>query len=149
MGPQAQVKFQVKYVGVTENPVLIVGQNPGRQRQGQQTGIVWEGNRSSDLLRWVLAGQSNYILTNVCNYREITPERVLEGLEDIMQLIRIHRPRIIICLGGYAHVAMTNLDEVDYFEIQVRKLPHPSFIARFNKDREKYKKLFTSLSFHV
>lgn len=149
MGTEAQVKFEIKRVGIKEHPVLIIGQNPGRQRQGEQTNIVWEGNRSSDLLRWVLSGHTNYILTNVCNYREITPDRVLEGLEDINALIRKYRPYKIICLGGYSHVAISNLDDVDYYEIQVIKLPHPSWIARFNKDREKYKKLFTSHLFHV
>lgn len=141
MGSQTEVdyrRFAEKSIGKLNHPVLIVGQNPGRQRIGQQTGIVWEGNRSADLLKWVIGTKTNIYLTNVCNYREMTPKNVEEGLYDLKVLIDDLQPKKIICLGGYAYLKVKKLG----FDIPIQKLPHPSFITRFNKDREFYKKCF-------
>jgi uracil-DNA glycosylase family 4 len=131
------VRFKERTKGkIGDNPVLIVGQNPGRQRRGEQTNIVWEGNRSSDLLQWVIAGQDNIYLTNVCNYQEMTPERIEEGVYDLSVLISTLKPRVIICLGAFAHLAVAQLE----MKYPIRKFLHPSYIARFNKDRDEYKR---------
>lgn len=131
-------RFKEKSIYLGQNPTLIVGQNPGRQRKGEQTKTVWEGNRSSDLLNWVLDGQRNVYLTNVCNYQEMTPELVDEGMYDLSVLIVTLQPSVIICLGAYAHLAVASF-EMSY---PIRKLLHPSYIVRFNKDRDEYKQKF-------
>lgn len=115
-----------------------MGQNPGRQRRDERTETVWEGNRSADLVNWILDGQVNVYLTNVCNYQKVTPERVEEGMYDLRILISDLKPSVIICLGAYAHLAVASLD-VKY---PIRKLLHPSYIVRFNKDRDEYRHKF-------
>lgn len=147
MGTQAQVRFAEKSIGELDHPILIVGQNPGKQRKNEETSIVWEGNKSADLLKWVLAGRDNIYLTNICNYREMTPEHIQEGLYDLGILIEQLQPRQIVCLGGISYNYVSKLFE--WTDIDIVKLPHPSFIVRFQKDREQYKRLFTSLLFHV
>lgn len=129
-------RFKEKSFFLGKHPVLIVGQNPGRQRKGEQTEVVWEGNRSSDLLLDVLKDQQNIYFTNVCNYQEMTPERISEGQYDLKVLIEQLEPRLIICLGAFAHLGVVALNT----DVPVRKFLHPSFIARFNKDRNEYKR---------
>lgn len=141
-----QRRFQEKSIGdITNHPALIVGQNPGRQRMNEMTGVVWEGNRSADLLLRTLAGQTGIYLTNICNYREMTPEHVKEGLYDLQKLIDALQPRVVICLGAYSHLGVRTLS----IKCPIIKLAHPSHIARFNKDREEYKKRFTNALLHV
>lgn len=155
MGSEAEtdrLKFKPRWWGkVGKNPVFIVGQNPGKQRIGSDIGVAWEGNRSSDLLKWVIAGQDNLYLTNVCNYRDMTSDNVNECIYDLIDDINDMKPRKIICLGNYANQKVITLWANNHIpnDIKIVKLPHPSFIARFNKDREKYKRLFTSLIFSV
>lgn len=136
------VRFKEKLLDPLAVPgtVLIVGQNPGRQRRNERTQVVWEGNRSADLVNWILDGQRNVYLTNVCNYQKMTPERIEEGVHDLSVLIITLQPSVIVCLGAFAHLAVAQL-EMSY---PVRKLLHPSYIVRFNKDREEYKRRFLS-----
>ncbi len=135
------VRFKEKAIDVTTNPVLIVGQNPGRQRKGSETCVVWEGNRSADLLAWVLDGQSNIYLTNVCNYQEITPERVAEGKGSLSRLIGDLQPSHVLCLGhwSYKHVIDLQANGLIPLNLWIAELPHPSWVARFNKDRSQYR----------
>lgn len=138
-------KFKNKSIGVIKNPVLIVGQNPGKQRKNEQTFTVWEGNKSSDLLNYVIENQTNVYLTNVCNYQEMTPQRIEDGINDLRALIDELQPVKVICLGAFAHLAVCTL-KLNY---DVKRLLHPSYIVRFQKDREAYKNDFISVAFHV
>lgn len=149
MGSQAQIKFRDKSIGTIDHPVLIVGQNPGRQRTGEKTHVVWEGNRSADLLEWVLKSQTNIYLTNICNYQDITSGRLEEGKYDLQVLVMQLEPSKIICLGQYSYDIVSEMyKQLLLWPVgitNIRKLPHPSWIARFNKDRLAYKKLFIDI----
>lgn len=131
-------KFEVKMIGVDTEPVMIIGQNPGRQRKGAETGIVWEGNRSGDFISDIIKDHEleNVILTNVCNYREMTDEGVEEGFMDICRLGEKYNVKKVICLGMVAWGVMTLEGGAE--NVEVVSLPHPSYILRFNKDREAY-----------
>ena len=63
VGPE--VKSKVKLIGKLKNPILIIGQNPGHNRDGTHTGIVWEGNRSANLLLEAIENRQNLILTKL------------------------------------------------------------------------------------
>lgn len=130
------MKFATISIDVKENPVFIVGINPGRQRKSQQTYRVWEGNRSGDLVMEAIDGYDNLFLTNVCNYQdaELNEEKYEEGLEDLLKNIIELKPKRIICLGAMPHLAVRILSP----PCEVVKLMHPSFIVRFNKDRKAY-----------
>ena len=142
VGPE--IKSKVKMIGVTKNPVIIIGQNPGHNRDGTHTGIVWENNRSANLLLEALEDRQNLILTNICNYTEITEEYLFEGQNDIIKLYHDNKPFDIICLGEFSfqHIKMlihNNLLKCNNGSYtRVWKLHHPSYIARFNKDKEKW-----------
>lgn len=143
MGPKAQVRFAEKSIGaIVHHPVLIIGQNPGRQRKGEETNIVWEGNRSSDFLMYCLLDYSNIYLTNVCNYQEITRETLNEGIYDLKILIEYLQPTHIICLGKFAEKYF-NLIAAKGLSLEkpasVHYFAHPSYVLRFNKDVEEYK----------
>jgi len=136
-------KLKIQLLNVAEHPTLIVGQNPGHNRDGTHTGTVWEKNRSARLLHEAIDGRDNIILTNICNYTEITPERLSEGMFDISKLIRKYKPENIICLGEYAfrHIeAMCagRMIRPSGYSIAIYKLHHPSYIARFNKDKDEW-----------
>lgn len=144
------IRFAEKSIGaVLNHPVLIVGQNPGRQRAGEKTHIVWEGNRSADFLMWCLQDETNIYLTNICNYQEMTPERIEEGKTDLRVLIEQLEPKRIICLGGYSYDVVSRM----YRDLllwpvgimNIHGLNHPSWIVRFNRDREEYKKELVDL----
>jgi uracil-DNA glycosylase len=141
------VKFRTKAINVKSGLTLIVGQNPGRQRNGCNTGVVWEGNRSGDYITQLLAEiqADNVYLTNVCNYQVMTAERIREGLNDIRDVILEFEPERIICLGDFSYKLIKSMD----VNVETVKLYHPSYVLRFNRDREEYKKAFTDLLFHV
>jgi uracil-DNA glycosylase len=129
------VKFKTVWVNVADNPVIIVGQNPGRQRFSKQDFTVWSGNRSGDLLTGCLTNCDNYVLTNVCNYQDMTEQNISDGLKDLQVMISVLSPRKIICLGNFAYDYVKSMTLVP-----VIKLEHPSYIARFNKDKADYKR---------
>lgn len=132
---QNQIKFEDKQIKVSENPVFIVGQNPGRQRKDAVTSIVWEGNRSSDFLMECIDGLENIYLTNVCNYQQMTDDLIVEGTTALRAKIDYLQPRRIITLGEFASFHMAHIDP----SAPITHFFHPSFIVRFNKDREEYK----------
>lgn len=139
--PQTNKKFMLKHTNdLSANPTLIVGQNPGRQRLGEESHVVWEGNRSSDFLMECLFEVPNTILTNVCLYQRMTHENVLEGIQELTNLIQEFQPRKIICLGNFAYRTVISLVATDRIQdVDIVKLPHPSYIVRFNKDKQEYK----------
>jgi uracil-DNA glycosylase len=132
-----EVKFNDIKFKVDKNPILIIGQNPGRQRLNEQTFNVWEGNRSSDFLKKCLRSEINYILTNVCNYQLITDERIQEGINDIVSLVDLYKPCKIICLGNFSY---QHVKKVLNNDIEITKFNHPSYIVRFNKNKETYER---------
>lgn len=135
MGSQKEVEFDDWRVGKGLNPVFIVGQNPGTQRKGQQTNTVWFGNRSADLLWDVIDGLEPIYLTNVCNYQRMTRKRVQSGIKCLRDKIKQEQPRKIIALGEFAQAGVLAAKP----DCPVVSYPHPSYIARFNRDKRAYR----------
>lgn len=131
-----KIKFRDKSLDwyTLKPPVFIVGQCPGRQRKHEQTHVVWEGNRSSDLLEEAVEGLGDLYFTNICNYQDPTLEEVHEGMLDLERKIVKLNPRKIICLGEYAYSRVIQLPGME----DVVKLPHPSFIMRFHKNKQEW-----------
>lgn len=129
------VEFKDKFTSPRRNQVMIVGQNPGRQRMKEKTGIVWEGNQSADLIIEAIRGlEDDVYLTNVVNYQEMDSKRIREGIFHLKRKINRLKPRKIIALGAFSHVAVMSIGS----EVPVRKMLHPSFVVRFKKDKQEY-----------
>lgn len=130
-------KYQPLAFEVEERPIIVVGQNPGKTRKGKYSPYVWDGDTpTSNLLRNVVKPYTNLVLTNICNYQVMTKEHVTEGIEDLRKMIDELEPKKIICLGSYAHLAVASLS----LDVPIVKVMHPSYIIRFNKNREEYVK---------
>lgn len=128
-------KYLPLSIEVEERPVIFVGQNPGKTRKGKYSEYVWDGDtRTSNLLREAVEGYTNIVLTNVCNYQLMSTENVDEGMEDLKKMLDDLEPRKVIALGSYAYLAL----QVLKLDFPVKRLNHPSFIVRFNRDREEY-----------
>jgi len=137
---QTKTKFKDKEWKLGVGPVFLVGQNPGKQRKGEQTGRVWEGNRSSDLLLQACLGKENLYFTNICNHQEIC-DKLLQEKMELRQKIIDYEPRLVICLGNFAYEHLTSLN----LNVETIGIQHPSYIARFNKDKEAYVKQIREL----
>jgi hypothetical protein len=120
------MKKQPKFIGVTVNPILIIGEKMGNQRKGQDK-YALEGNRTGDFVHEAIGDRQNIILTNVVNYYHDFNEHLAEGIRDLEHIIDTYRPSKIICLGGIALKYISKLN----LEIPVVHLFHPSFINRF------------------
>lgn len=130
-----QVKFTPKTVNARLGCVMIVGQNPGNQRPGQRTNIVWEGNKSADLLLKAIDGIDNLFITNICNYQDpLDRSRISEGLDDLRKAVEVYQPERIVCIGARAHLAVM----ATVPQIHIRKLTHPSYVIRFGKDQQRW-----------
>lgn len=131
------LKLKTRSVGTLKNPVFLVGINPGHNRDGTHTGTVWEKNRSAVLLNEAIEGLTNLYLTNVCNYTTLTDEHLREGLSDLKNDISVYKPSQIICFGKEAFDHVLKLEP----DSRIIRIYHPSYIIRFNKDREAWKRL--------
>lgn len=132
------MKYSNRLINVGENPIIIVGQNPGRQRGGVIDPTCWKNNRSADLLLEAIDGVDNIILTNICQYRDMTKDRIQEGVDDLKTLIDEVKPSKIIFIGELAYQKGINLCFKYY--VPSKSFYHPSYINRFGKDREEYKR---------
>lgn len=132
------IKYKTKNTGITANPIFIVGMCPGKQRKKNQTRIVWEGNRSGDLMTRIIRGKKNLFLTNAFNYYVDgdVPENIIdEGKFDLLEDIYRYNPRKVLCFG---EVARKTIKELDVVKCPIKLFKHPSYILRFNLDKEKY-----------
>jgi len=128
-------KYLPLAIEVEERPTIIVGMNPGKTRNGKYSPYVWDGDTpTSNLLREAVESYTNIVLTNVCNYQTLTDENMRQGIEDLKQMIDDLEPKKIICLGSYAHDGINKINPI----CEVVKLNHPSYIVRFNKDKQEY-----------
>jgi uracil-DNA glycosylase len=125
-------------IKVKKNPIIIVGQNPGRQRKDSKSivGYCWNGNRSADLLLEAIEGQKNLILTNLCQYREMNEDNLFECYVDLQEKCDTLEPSKIICLGDIAFEEVETLNTT----AKIYHFEHPSRIVRFQMDKEDYKK---------
>lgn len=143
-------KFKPKEIYLSKNKgsaTMIVGQCPGHQRKKEHDLFVLSGNRIGDLLAEGIGAKINIYMTNVFNdyYPEIKdgkyPEAVVkEGKEQLIRDINRVQPKKIICLGTYALKHATEcVKKCKVKRPTVVMIPHPSYIIRFNKDRNKWK----------
>jgi uracil-DNA glycosylase len=131
------LKLKTRSIGQLDRPVFLVGINPGHNRDGTHTGTVWEKNRSARLLNEAIEGLTNLYFTNVSNYTTLTDEHLREGLSDLKKDISLYKPSKIVCLGKDAFGYVSKLDA----QSQIIRIAHPSYIARFNKDKEMWIKM--------
>lgn len=124
-------------INVSNNPIIIVGQNPGRQRGGVTEKVCWQNNQSADLLCEAIKGRDNIILTNVCQYRDMTLGNLKKGVEDLERLIKEVKPRKVISLGTIASIKVLGI-LLDNPSFRVISLHHPSYVVRFNNDRTEW-----------
>lgn len=134
--------FKAREIGMVnfEDVVMVVGMCPGRQRKKDVNCEVWHGNRSGDLMEEAVAGAKNLYLTNVFNYRttrELKDSKTLieKGVSELLSDIRRMKPVKIICMGNFAYNHVFELIS-PRSKIKIVKLPHPSFVIRFNKGRQ-------------
>ena len=135
---QEAEKFSPVEIEITQNPVFIVGQCPGKQTKKRKTLKVWEGNRSGDLMQKIIKDFKNLYLTNAFNYYvkgKVTPEIIDTGESELVDAITTHKPKVIICFGDFAYKKV-----IDLTPIKAIKLVHPGYILRFNMDQSNYLK---------
>lgn len=128
------IKKIPKLIDVTERPVIIVGEKPGKTRVPCQYALV--GNRTGDFVAEAIEGLPNIILTNVVNILyegNFNGLGLREGLTDLHELINTYKPRKIICLGSVAkkYVKAPAGCMVSY-------MPHPSYINRFKSSERSH-----------
>lgn len=137
------IKFNPVSIGELNRPVFIVGQCPGKQRKKDKNCEVFYGNRTGDFIRDILKDKTNIYLTNVFNYYvdKIDKEIIDKGLKELLNDVLTYNPQKIICLGNFSFDCISKVVK----NREVFRLVHPSFILRFNKDKEKYKKQLLEL----
>ena len=131
-----KTKFQSKKIGNGET--FLVGMCPGHQRKKDATNIVWEGNKSGDLMQDIIKSFNNIYITNIFNYytdSTISRELIDEGLNELKVDITNLKPKKIICFGNFAFKEVNNLQLKN---VEITKVVHPSYILRFNMDKIKY-----------
>lgn len=136
------MKFYDRHIEVTERPVIIVGERPGRQRKKDRNQQCFHGNRTGDFVESVIDGKINIILTNVqqeyySGSLRLTGIEHVNGFYALNSLIRKMNPRHIICLGKYAHESVMCIIHLPQ-DCKVTSLPHPSWTLRFNKSKKLY-----------
>lgn len=134
--------FKDRYIEVTERPVIIVGERPGRQRPKDSNQECFHGNRTGDFVESVIDGMKNIILTNTqqeyySGSLRLTGTEHVNGITALTALIRKVNPKRVICLGKYAHESVMNIVHFRQ-DCEVTSLPHPSWTLRFNKDKKVY-----------
>jgi uracil-DNA glycosylase len=134
------MKFSPRFIEPLLAPVMIVGLCPGRQRKKDQNFLVFHGNRTGDLVEEIIKDQDNIILTNTSNWIKQDQHKLSahEGAKDLIDIVSRFKPRKIICLGTYAF----NFVNDRGFTVPIVHLPHPSWVLRFNKDKNNYIKKF-------
>ena len=113
-----------------DKSVFVVGLCPGKQRKGNLTKRVWEGNRSGDFVKAIVANMKNLHMTNVFNYYvkgKLTKEMFDTGFEELKLEIQQYQPKKIICLGALPYKYVKSL-----LHPNVVQLKHPSYVLRFN-----------------
>ncbi len=122
-------------------PIFIIGQCPGKQRKKDQTGLVFQGNRTGDLIQEVIKDFDNIHLTNIFNVivPKITPEVIQSGSEELLNEIKELNPSKVICLGKIAQSTVSKLVSENDLNLWIVNFQHPSYILRFNKNKEEYK----------
>lgn len=137
------IKFKPKFIGLIENPIIIVGEKPGRTRDNSTYSL--QGNKTGDFIDEAIGNKTNIILTNIVNHfyhGKFDDQYVGEGVLDLMNLIETYTPRKIITLGE--HAKKWTLSIVD-IKCPIISMSHPSWINRFqSKYRHEYIKFLAN-----
>jgi uracil-DNA glycosylase len=145
-------KMKPRFIDVTANPIMIVGERPGKQRKKSKVDYVFHGNRTGDFIEKAISGHTNLILTNGINLyskADITNDRLYQhkGQKELMKLINDYNPKKIICLGNFAELQIYKIYGAAKLPFELIKLAHPSYVLRFNIEVAEYaKKLKKALS---
>lgn len=144
------LKFKPREIGLSKTKftaTMIVGICPGHQRKKDQNLFVLSGNRIGDLVDEAIKNHNNIYMTNIFNdyYPEIKDKKypetaVNEGKNQLVKNINRIQPKKIICLGTYALKHATEcVKKCKVKRPSICMILHPSYIIRFNKDRNKWK----------
>ena len=144
-----KIKYETRTINITNNPTFIVGQCPGKttkkalikQNNKYQ---VFSGNQTGTLVNEIIKNNKNLYLTNIFNYytnEAITQEIINQGLQELQEDIYKYQPATIICLGKFAEKHVKTLQTT----AQVYVITHPSYVLRFQMNKEEYTKNFRAL----
>lgn len=127
-------KVKPYYSGVSERPLIIVGEKINKQRPDHWGyGYALLGNKTGDFIEEAIFGYSNLILTNVVNRYypgDFDPKKfIAEGLTDLIHMIEHENPSRIIALGGIAQKYVHSMVVPD--DCDIVDFPHPAWINRF------------------
>jgi uracil-DNA glycosylase len=130
-------KYLPKFIEVSDNPIIIVGERPGLTRDGSQFALY--GNRTGDFVHEAIDDKKNLILTNLYNVLhegDFDLRHVADGVLDLIELIEIYEPSLIVTLGKPAE---TYVQSISIIKCPIYSMPHPSWINRFkSKYRQDY-----------
>lgn len=122
-------KFSPKHIGITQNPIIIVGEKPGTTRDNST--LALSGNRTGDFVHEAIGDRQNIILTNIVNeYYSGSFDHsrgLADGILELIELIETYKPSGIITLGQISHEYTMSI----VHPYPVWNMPHPSYINRF------------------
>jgi hypothetical protein len=136
-------KTRPREINISLEPTFIIGQCPGRYIKQQTTFYDWDDmGRSGSFLNKIIKDIDNLYLTNIYHYPISKPSQkiILEGVMELAYDFIKYEPSKIVCLGNFAYDVMKKYFISDSIVDIVFKVEHPSYILRFNKDKDKYKR---------
>lgn len=132
------IKYKTRKIG--NGTVFLIGWCPGKQRKKDNNFEVFHGNRTGDFIEKMIADCKSVYLTNVFNYYvdEITDEMYDQGLKELKEDILALKPYKCILLGRVASLRVRKLCSEMNLKVSLTDLEHPSYVLRFNKDKDIY-----------
>lgn len=131
------IQYKPKFIGVIDHPIIIVGERPGKTRDGSIFAL--QGNKTGDYVHEAIGDRQNLILTNLYNVLhegDFDISKVADGILNLIELIEIYDPSLIVTLGNPARDYVQSISIV---ECPIISLPHPSWVNRFkNSYRHEY-----------
>ena len=122
------IKFIPTFIGISENPTIIVGEKPGKTRNNSFQAL--QDNDAGDFINEAISGHKNIILTNVVNLLYKGPfDRnigIADGVLDLISLVEQFAPRKIITLGDYAKEYVSSIKT----QCKIVSMPHPDWINK-------------------
>lgn len=123
------MKYTPKIIGPIDHPTIIVGERPGKTRDGSTFAL--QGNRTGDFVHEAVGDKTNIILTNLYNVLHegnFDIKYVADGVLDLIELIEIYDPSLIVTLGNPAR---DYVQSISIIKCPIFSMQHPSWINRF------------------